>query len=56
MANLQVDMTHDIQLEIDCFEWVLGKIEVNKLLLSPPSIVHSSYISLKDIHNITDRK
>jgi hypothetical protein len=30
MANLQVDMTHDIQLEIDRFEWVLGKIEVNK--------------------------
>jgi hypothetical protein len=22
---------HDIQLEIDCYEWVLGKIEVNKI-------------------------
>ena len=23
---------HDIQLEIDCYEWVLGKMEVNKIL------------------------
>jgi hypothetical protein len=22
---------HDMQLEIDCYEWVLGKIEVNKI-------------------------
>jgi hypothetical protein len=22
---------HDMQLEIDCIEWVLGKIEVNKI-------------------------
>ena len=22
---------HDIHLEIDCYEWVLGKIEVNKI-------------------------
>ena len=22
---------HDVQLEIDCYEWVLGKIEVNKI-------------------------
>jgi hypothetical protein len=22
---------HDMQLEIDCYEWVIGKIEVNKI-------------------------
>jgi hypothetical protein len=22
---------HDMQLEIDCYEWVLGKIDVNKI-------------------------
>jgi hypothetical protein len=22
---------HDMQLEIDCYEWVLGKVEVNKI-------------------------
>ena len=22
---------HDMELEIDCYEWVLGKIEVNKI-------------------------
>jgi hypothetical protein len=22
---------HDMRLEIDCYEWVLGKIEVNKI-------------------------
>jgi hypothetical protein len=24
-------LNHDVQLEIDCFEWVLGKIDVNKI-------------------------
>jgi hypothetical protein len=24
---------HDMQLEIDCYEWVIGKIDVNKILL-----------------------
>ena len=24
-------LDHDIQLEIDCYEWVIGKIDVNKI-------------------------
>jgi hypothetical protein len=44
---------HDIQLEIDCYEWVLGKIEVKKI---PFDILERIFkITIKDLEKRKDK-
>jgi hypothetical protein len=44
---------HDMQLEIDCYEWVLGKIEVNKIPFDRlESIIR---VTIKDLEKRKDK-
>jgi hypothetical protein len=44
---------HDIQLEIDCYEWVLGKIEVNKI--SFDKLEGIIRVTIKDLEKRKDK-
>jgi hypothetical protein len=42
---------HDMQLEIDCYEWVIGKIEVNKIPFDRLERIIKATIKGTDIDN-----
>jgi hypothetical protein len=44
---------HDMQLEIDCYEWVIGKIEVNKIPFDRLERVVK--VTIKDLEKRNDK-
>jgi hypothetical protein len=44
---------HDMQLEIDCYEWVIGKIEVNKIPFD--RLERIIKVNIKDLEKRKDR-
>jgi hypothetical protein len=48
-----IRFNHDLQLEIDCIEWALKKIEVNKLPIDRLEGV--TRVMIKDLEKIKDK-
>jgi hypothetical protein len=44
---------HDMQLEIDCYEWVIGKIEVNKIPFD--RLERAINVTVKDLEKRKDK-
>ena len=48
-----IRFNHDLQLEIDCIEWALKKIEVNKLPIDRLEVV--TRVMIKDLEKRKDK-